>query len=92
MDRLQEAKSTDRKYLPIFKTIELPLKAPVNKLYVQELLHAVEELYFFRRWKEATEFLTEVLDGESAKALDDDTLVLLRKYETKCKQRMEKIA
>mgnify|MGYP005988983613 FL=1 len=62
----------------------------MNKLYVQEILHAVEELYFFRRWKEATEFLTEVLDGESAAALDNDTLVLLRKYETKCKQRLEK--
>ncbi|KAH9906909.1 hypothetical protein F4778DRAFT_723972 [Xylariomycetidae sp. FL2044] len=56
----------------IWKTIPLPLLPPgrpVAKPEAQALLHAVEELYFFRRYEEGARFVRSVLgnnedDGE----------------------------
>lgn len=56
---------------------------------IQELLHAVEELYFFRRYTEAIDFTAQVLQGESRAALDSDSVQLLEKYEAKCKVKQD---
>ncbi|KAH8671464.1 hypothetical protein BX600DRAFT_434570 [Xylariales sp. PMI_506] len=55
------------------------------KQEVQGLLHAVEELYFFKRYSEAVEFVQRVLavEGDGG-TLDEDTKKLLRYYESKC--------
>ncbi|KAK3328342.1 hypothetical protein B0T19DRAFT_424239 [Cercophora scortea] len=81
----------------IYKTITIPLNPtsakskPVN----QELLHAVEELYFFRRYHEAVQFVHDVLasgegegEGEGAGLLEEDTSKLLRYYQAKCSERL----
>ncbi|KAF4837233.1 hypothetical protein CGCTS75_v001406 [Colletotrichum tropicale] len=72
----------------VWKTIELPLTpGPASKPVLQELLHAVEELYFFRRYEEGAAFVRRVLDGSEA-ALDRDTKDMLSRYEAKCRSRM----
>ncbi|OHE99104.1 hypothetical protein CORC01_05597 [Colletotrichum orchidophilum] len=73
----------------IWQTIELPLKTEkASKPVLQELLHAVEELYFLRRFGEAAAFARRVLDGSDA-ALDRDTRETLARYEAKSRGRME---
>ncbi|TDZ53882.1 hypothetical protein CTRI78_v006681 [Colletotrichum trifolii] len=74
----------------IWRAIELPLKAePASKPVLQELLHAVEELYYFGRFDEGASFARRVLDGSGA-ALDRDTREMLGRYEAKCRGRMGK--
>ncbi|KAF9882200.1 hypothetical protein CkaCkLH20_00236 [Colletotrichum karsti] len=58
-----------------------------TKPVLQEVLHAVEELYFLRRFDEAAAFARRVLDGSEA-ALDRDTREMLGRYEEKCRGRM----
>ncbi|KAI0885880.1 uncharacterized protein GGS22DRAFT_162199 [Annulohypoxylon maeteangense] len=79
----------------IWKTIKLPLGSErVPKPEAQALLHAVEELYFFRRYDEGAQFVKTAL-GKSgddsnegmAPGLDDDTMKLLRYYERKCDEK-----
>ncbi|KAI0012661.1 hypothetical protein F4779DRAFT_614385 [Xylariaceae sp. FL0662B] len=82
----------------IWKTIKLPLGPHVSKPEAQALLHAVEELYFFRRYAEGARFVTAVLgtttaaaaaDADAAAGLDEDTRRLLRYYEKRCNERAE---
>ncbi|KAJ2975200.1 hypothetical protein NQ176_g5646 [Zarea fungicola] len=72
----------------IYKHIKLPLPKDAGKLDIQEVLHAVEELYFFRRFQEAVDFSAQVLHGESRGVLDSDSLQLLEKYEAKCRAKL----
>lgn len=71
----------------IWKTVSLPLGPSVSKPQAQELLHAVEELYFFRRYGDAAAFIRSVLDEQqgTSNGLDEETRNLLTYYETKCK-------
>ncbi|RKU49404.1 hypothetical protein DL546_005604 [Coniochaeta pulveracea] len=73
----------------IWQTIDLPLKETVSKPLGQELLHAVEELYFFRRYSEALDFVGKVLEEEeNASRLDNDSRELLGYYQRRCADRM----
>jgi hypothetical protein len=75
----------------IWTTISLPVSASVNKPEAQELAHAVEELYFLRRWDEAVAFIQRVMapgTGEGETTLDEGTKQLLRHYESRCKERI----
>ncbi|KAI8959628.1 hypothetical protein F5Y11DRAFT_297350 [Daldinia sp. FL1419] len=76
----------------IWKTIQRP-RGPgrVPKPEAQALLHAVEELYFFRRYFEGAQFVRTIFgeskdkdEGGDPIELDDDTKKLLRYYEKKC--------
>ncbi|KAI1105312.1 hypothetical protein F4804DRAFT_139149 [Jackrogersella minutella] len=77
----------------IWKTIKLPLGSErIPKPEAQALLHAVEELYFFRRYAEGARFVKMALGGNDndddvAPGLDNDTRKLLRYYEGKCKEK-----
>ncbi|KAI2466419.1 hypothetical protein F4781DRAFT_405745 [Annulohypoxylon bovei var. microspora] len=78
----------------IWKTIKLPLGSEqILKADAQSLLHAVEELYFFKRYAEGAQFVKTVLgngndsDENMMSGLDDDTRKLLRYYESKCNQK-----
>ncbi|KAI1331810.1 hypothetical protein F5Y16DRAFT_244257 [Xylariaceae sp. FL0255] len=66
----------------IWKTVQLPLGPRVTKPEAQELLHAVEELYFFGRFSDGKELARRALGGESG--LDEDTRKTLSYYEQKC--------
>ncbi|KAF4977784.1 hypothetical protein FZEAL_5750 [Fusarium zealandicum] len=70
----------------IYKKIELPLGPGASKMNVQELVHAVEELYFFRSYKEAAQLASDALDGSDG--LDRDSRQLLVTYKDKCQQRV----
>lgn len=68
----------------IWKTIKLPLgQTAVPKLDAQDLLHAAEELYFYKRYAEAAAFVQDVLAGDPA-GLDDDTKAMLALYRGRC--------
>ncbi|KAI6084640.1 hypothetical protein F4821DRAFT_242371 [Hypoxylon rubiginosum] len=78
----------------VWKSIKLPLgTGRLPKPEAQALLHAVEELYFFRRYAEGARFVRTVLDGDrdgdEAPELDNDTRKLLRYYEKKCNEKTE---
>ncbi|OAA70075.1 hypothetical protein LEL_09891 [Akanthomyces lecanii RCEF 1005] len=73
----------------IYQQIKLPLQPGASKMDIQELLHAVEELYFFRRYEEAIDFTAQILQGDSKAALDSDSVQLLEKYEAKCKVKQD---
>ncbi|KAI8669472.1 hypothetical protein NCS57_00762500 [Fusarium keratoplasticum] len=72
---------TDEK-IQIHKKIKLPLGPGASKMDIQELIHAVEELYFFRRYHEAAQLATEALAGSDG--LDRDSRQLLDAYQGKC--------
>jgi hypothetical protein len=75
----------------LYKSVALPLPPDANKHHSQELLHAVEELYFFRRFSEAVDFVQTVLDAEpeTGGGLDNDTKATLVGYQQKCQQRLD---
>ncbi|TGJ78631.1 hypothetical protein E0Z10_g10135 [Xylaria hypoxylon] len=69
----------------IWKTVKLPLGPKVSKPEVQTLLHAVEELYYFRRFSDGARFARSIVDDDGGTGkLDDDTLKTLVLYEMKC--------
>ncbi|KAI0152879.1 hypothetical protein GGR57DRAFT_161105 [Xylariaceae sp. FL1272] len=73
----------------IWQTVKLPLGPRVSKPEAQTLLHAVEELYFFRRFGEAVQFVNQVLDSAKEGCIDEDVLKTLRYYEKKCREKAE---
>ena len=80
--------------IQISLTIPLPLPPsaqPLPKPSAQEFLHAVEELYFFRRYAEASAFVTQVLDdkdGVGKARVDGETKRLLGYYRGRCEERL----
>ncbi|ROT35494.1 hypothetical protein SODALDRAFT_328859 [Sodiomyces alkalinus F11] len=65
----------------------LPLQAVATKAEAQELLHAVEELYFFRRFSEGATLARRILDS-SAEKLDNEHRNFFVLYEERCLKRM----
>ena len=64
------------------------MEGPLNKPEAQQLLHAVEELYFFRRYEEAARFARQMLAVPGVEGLlDNDTVKMLRYYEEQCLRR-----
>ncbi|GAW20947.1 hypothetical protein ANO14919_104600 [Xylariales sp. No.14919] len=73
----------------IWKTVQLPLGPQVSKPEAQTLLHAVEELYFFRRYSEGARFVRSIIDDNAgADKLDDNTVKMLLYYERKCTEKI----
>ncbi|PHH86513.1 hypothetical protein CDD83_10121 [Cordyceps sp. RAO-2017] len=73
----------------IHKSLRLPLVAGVTKQQLQELLHAIEELYFFRRYHDALRIIHTVRTHGSVQALDRDTEALISIYRDKCQQKLQ---
>ncbi|KAH7325818.1 hypothetical protein B0I35DRAFT_474552 [Stachybotrys elegans] len=72
----------------IYEHITLPLSDDSKKAQIQEVMHAVEELYFFRRYQDAIDLVNKVLDPDQGGMVDDalrDTLTL---YQSRCRQRL----
>ena len=68
--------------------MRLPLQPGTNKMRSQELIHAVEELYFLRRFQEGAELVQRALENGGAKVLDSDSRQLLETYKSKCQQKL----
>ncbi|KAF4591685.1 hypothetical protein GQ602_001984 [Ophiocordyceps camponoti-floridani] len=72
----------------ISEALTLPLRPDASKQDIQQLLHAVEELYFFRRYRDALSFIDTITSDGSCQALDHDTRQLLVAYRQKCLRRL----
>jgi len=68
----------------IWKELSLPLNNP-SKPESQLILHAVEELYFFRRYQEAERLATEALKGD----LMDEFRKTLEDYKQRCANKLQ---
>jgi len=76
--------------------LPLPADSVLSKPDAQEVLHAVEELYYFGRWDEAAAFVARVLesartcgaDSERGGGLDEDTFAMLEEYERRIARRL----
>ncbi|KAK1255401.1 hypothetical protein MKX08_009396 [Trichoderma sp. CBMAI-0020] len=94
-DEFQAVKNTYRAKVEngnIQQTITLPLEPGANKQHVQEVLHAAEELYFFRRYQEVVDLVSRVLTPEGDKGgLDEETRQILTMYQARCRQKMKQI-
>ncbi|PNP43266.1 hypothetical protein TGAMA5MH_04723 [Trichoderma gamsii] len=92
-DEFQAVKNTYRAKVEngnIQQTITLPLEPGANKQHVQEVLHAAEELYFFRRYQEVVDLVSRVLTPEGDKGgLDEETKQILSMYQSRCRQKMK---
>ncbi|EHK39546.1 uncharacterized protein TrAtP1_006970 [Trichoderma atroviride] len=92
-DEFQAVKNTYRAKVEngnIQQTITLPLEPGANKQHVQEVLHAAEELYFFRRYQEVVDLVSRVLTPEGDKGgLDEETRQILSMYQSRCRQKMK---
>ncbi|KAM0523910.1 hypothetical protein ACHAPE_001163 [Trichoderma viride] len=92
-DEFQAVKNTYRAKVEngnIQHTITLPLEPGANKQHVQEVLHAAEELYFFRRYQEVVDLVSRVLTPEGDKGgLNEETKQILSMYQSRCRQKMK---
>ncbi|KAF5658518.1 hypothetical protein FBULB1_3532 [Fusarium bulbicola] len=71
----------------IYQKVKLPLGLDAPKMDIQEVIHAVEEHYFFRRFREAEQLAAEALkDGQG---LDRDSRQLLEAYRDRCHEKHE---
>jgi hypothetical protein len=67
--------------------VQVPLaQRKISKQEGQEILHAVEELYFYKRYHEAVAFIGKLFEGgeSAAQGLDAEVKGFLRTYEAKC--------
>lgn len=68
----------------IWKNVNLPNFRGVTKPEAQEVLHAAEELYFFRRYDEVVDYIRNLFRTESiVRRFDKDTREMLEHYEAK---------
>lgn len=76
--------------IQIHGTIQLPLAPDANKQHVQEVIHAAEELYFFRRYQHVIDLVSKVLalEGDNG-GLDDESKQLLSMYQSRCRQKLK---
>ncbi|KAH7255453.1 uncharacterized protein BKA55DRAFT_688469 [Fusarium redolens] len=71
----------------IYQKVKLPLGPDATKMDIQEVIHAVEEHYFFHRYREAEQLAGDALrDG---KGLDRDSRQLLETYKDRCHKKNE---
>lgn len=74
----------------MWKTRHLPLDSQLSKPEAQALLHAVEELYFFRRFSEGARLARSVMDDDVGEGkLDKELLKMLLYYEGKCGDKVQ---
>lgn len=67
----------------IWKTLQLPIDNP-SKPESQTILHAIEELYFFRRYEEARQVASDVLKGK----LNDEFRNIIEDYKARCEAKV----
>ncbi|KAG6184252.1 hypothetical protein E4U24_002479 [Claviceps purpurea] len=73
----------------IHERLDLPLRPDTNKMRTQDVIHAVEELYFHRTFQQAIDLVDRALDGpDGAASVDNDSRQLLETYREKCQRRL----
>lgn len=71
----------------IYQKVKLPLGPDATKMDIQEVIHAVEEHYFFHRYREAEQLASEALKDDQG--LDRDSRQLLEAYRDRCHEKHE---
>jgi hypothetical protein len=69
----------------LWKTLKLPVDNP-SKPESQTILHAIEELYFFKRYQEALKIVQEALNGE----LISEFRKILEDCKARCQNKLQK--
>ena len=64
----------------------------MSKPAAQMLVHAVEELYFFRRYAEAAAFVRRVMDKGNGGVLDAEVRELMETYERRSLYKLSRAA
>ena len=72
--------------MQIWKTLKLPIDNP-TKPQSQTILHAIEELYFFRRYEEAENVASAVLEGK----LSEEFRTVVEGYRAKCGAKLKEV-
>ncbi|KAG9228415.1 hypothetical protein BJ875DRAFT_389470 [Amylocarpus encephaloides] len=68
----------------LYKHLHLPINNP-SKPESQEILHAIEEWYFFKQYEEGMRVAEETLKGELA----EDFRKIVADYKTRCQRKLE---
>jgi hypothetical protein len=71
----------------LWKTLKFPVDNP-SKPDSQTILHAIEELYFFRRYEEARKVADDVLRG----VLNEEFRRVVAGYKERCEAELSKDA
>lgn len=61
----------------------------MNKMRTQEIIHAVEELYFHRRFQDGIDLVNRAFDNNGAASIDNDSRQLLETYRDKCQHNLD---
>ncbi|KAF4943941.1 hypothetical protein FGADI_13022 [Fusarium gaditjirri] len=73
----------------IYQKVKLPLGPDATKMDIQEVIHAVEEHYFFHRYREAEQLAADAL--EDGQGLDRDSRQLLETYKDRSHKKNEQL-
>lgn len=73
----------------MYKHVQIPFYPGINKMRTQEVVHAVEELYFRCRFAQGIDLVNEAFQRGGAEAVDKDTQKLLEEYRRKCLLRLQ---
>ncbi|GAO17916.1 uncharacterized protein UV8b_00393 [Ustilaginoidea virens] len=66
------------------KHVRLPLEPGASKMRTQQVIHAVEELYFYRQYHKAADLVARAFANGGREAIDDDSRRLLDTYRSMC--------
>ncbi|KAG5950914.1 hypothetical protein E4U53_004176 [Claviceps sorghi] len=72
----------------MYEHVQLPLRPGANKMRTQEVIHAVEELYFHRQFQLAIDLVDRAFDHDGEASVDNDSRQLLTTYKQKCQHRL----
>jgi len=68
----------------LYKDLHLPISNP-SKQQFQSILHAIEQLYFYRRYQDACDLAGKALEGE----MGEDYRQGVLSYQTRCRAKLD---
>ncbi|KAG6003750.1 hypothetical protein E4U21_001753 [Claviceps maximensis] len=72
----------------MYEHVQVPLRPGANKMHTQEVIHAVEELYFHRQFQQAIDLVNQAFGHNGAASVDNDSRQLLTTYREKCQLKL----
>ncbi|KAG5928956.1 hypothetical protein E4U42_007588 [Claviceps africana] len=72
----------------IYEHVQLPLRPGATKMHTQEVIHAVEELYFHRKFQLAIDLVDRAFGHNGEASVDSDSRQLLTAYRKKCQHKL----
>ena len=72
----------------LYKSMQLPITSNTSKMALQALVHAVEELYFLKRYQDTLDFILKSYQDGGKEALDKDSIRILELCEARCREKL----